>query len=333
MRLRLASLACVSLLCSTCGDDEAKAPVDLRLGGGFTGTVDGARLVIASKDGRVLLDGLPPEAVGVDRPPLTGFATRAVTTTYEMQFGAFKPTMTPEASWAVASSLEASPSNVIVRGSGKELATLSFSTPEEGHLIVTLSPGREAKLDPQAPERSYQLSWGFACDAEDHFAGFGAQAFDADHRGQTVPAFVTEGGIGRSEVDDFAGAWFLQGQRHSSHAPIPEYLSRRGYVLVAETLRRTSFALCSERETAARIEIDLPATVHIFDGPSPAEAIGRASGTFGRPRMPPLVAFAPWLDAVFGSENVRRVAQKLRDESIPSSVIWTEDWRGGDWDG
>jgi alpha-glucosidase len=331
-RTRLALVLLAASSASSCDADDPPPTTDLGLGGGFVGTVEGARLVVASDDGRILLDGLPFGLVGPDAPPLVGFATRTVTTEYEMQFGAFRPTVTPEGGWAVATSLEATEQEVVLRGVDGELARLAFTTPADGHLVVTLTPGPAASLDPSIPERSYQLSWGFACDAEDHFAGFGAQAFDVDHRGQTVPAFVTEGGIGRSENDDFVGAWYLQGQRHSSHAPIPEYLSRRGYVLVAETNRRTSFALCSEDEGAARIEIDLPATVHLFDGPSPAEAIERATATFGRPRMPPMVAFAPWLDAIFGSDNVRRVAQKLRDEGIPSSVIWTEDWRGGDWD-
>src|SRR6185312_11410545 len=63
------------------------------------------------------------------------------------------------------------------------------------------------------------------------------------------------------------------------------------------------------------------------------EAITRATAQFGRPRVPPAFAFAPWNDAIFGSANVRRVAAKLRQVGAPSSVIWTEDWRGGDWNG
>jgi len=49
----------------------------------------------------------------------------------------------------------------------------------------------------------------------------------------------------------------------------------------------------------------------------------------GKPQRPPELIFAPWIDALFGSTNVRRVAQKLRDSGISASVIWTEDWRGG----
>ena len=257
----------------SCGDDETTTPTppfDVDLGGGFEGQVlGGNRLVIRAADGRVLLDGLPPGKVVAEDPPRVGFATRTVVTTYEMQFGAFKPTFAPEAGWRVASTLAKHADGVTLESDTGELARLAFSA-DDGHLVIDLIPGPDGAYDPEDPSRATKLSWGFACDAEDHFAGFGAQTWDADHRGQTVPTFVTEGGIGKSEKDDFSGLWQAQGQRHSSHAPIPEYLSRRGYVLVAETNRRANFALCSESETTARIEVDLPAKIHVFDGPSPA---------------------------------------------------------------
>jgi alpha-glucosidase (family GH31 glycosyl hydrolase) len=50
----------------------------------------------------------------------------------------------------------------------------------------------------------------------------------------------------------------------------------------------------------------------------------------GKPARPPLSIFAPWIDAIYGSDNVRRIAQKLRDNGIPASALWTEDWRGAD---
>ncbi|MFO0553520.1 MAG: glycoside hydrolase family 31 protein [Polyangiaceae bacterium] len=331
LRLGLAPL----LVVLACGDDTSGPvePVDLGLPGGFTGTIaDGDRLVIQAADGRTLLDGLAPDAVAPDGAPLVGFATRTFTSTYEMQYGAFKPTITADGQWRVARHLVPSDGGLqLLDEAYREIASLTFSSPEDGHLVVDLEPGPGAALDPEHPETRTAISWGFACDPSDHFAGFGAQSWDADHRGQTVPTFVTEGGVGKSETDDYIGLWMLQGQRHSSHAPIPEYLSSRGYIFVAESDRRSTFALCSESDSAARVQIDLPAKVHVFDGPTPREAVARASATFGRPRMPPKVAFAPWLDAIFGSENVRAIANELRDDGIPGSVIWTEDWRGGDW--
>lgn len=326
---------------AACSEEELRpAPFDVPLGGDFRGTVwEGSRLTIAAPDGRVLFEGLPPGEDPGDGPPLVGFAARTITTTYEMQYGAFKPTDTPEGPWRIGTKLERAedtdgPEAIrVADDTGEALATLRFASPHQGELTIDLEPGPTAAVDPDHPETRTALSWGFRCDPTDHFAGFGAQSWDADHRGQTVPTFVTEGGIGKSETDDYVGLWMLQGQRHSSQAPLPEYLARRGYVMVVDSPRRSIFALCSEDASVARVQIDMPAVVHVFDGPTPEAAIERATSVFGRPRMPPRVAFAPWLDAVFGSENVRRVAGKLRDEKIPGSVIWTEDWRGGDWSG
>ena len=115
--------------------------------------------------------------------------------------------------------------------------------------------------------------------------------------------------------------------------PLPEFLARRGYVAVADTVARSTFALCSERSDVARMELELPVTLNLFYGPDPHDALARATAHFGRPRVPPAFAFAPWNDAIFGSDNVRRVADKLRAVGAPSSVIWTEDWRGGTWSG
>jgi alpha-glucosidase len=328
-----APLLLAACLLPACADEETGSPpssVDTGVGSGFRVTLaDGSRLVIASADGRVLLDGLPPGEVAADAPPLVGLAVRDVTTSYEMQFGAFKPTDTAKGPWRVAAKLTARDDGEaavldLADDAGEKLAEARLTTPEEGHLVLEVTPGA-------GPERRFSL--GFACDAADHFAGFGSQTHDVDHRGQTVPAFVQEQGIGKDTHDEYSGAWYLAGRRHSSHIPIPQYLARRGYVLTTETAREARFSLCSESESSARVEVELPVKIHLFDGPTPAAALERATATFGRPRMPPRVAFAPWNDAIFGSENVRAIAQKLRAEKVPTSVIWSEDWKGGDING
>jgi sulfoquinovosidase len=312
---------------AACNKSAAEPPsVDLGLGGGFTGTIeDNNRLVIASADGRILLDGLAPGTVPAGGPPLVGFAIQDLTTTFEMQAGAFMPTVTPAGAWRTATHLTWSGGTLaLTDDSGSLLAQIAFSTPAAGHLVADVTPG-------DGPERRF--SWGFACDADDHFAGFGAQTWDVDHLGYTVPVITQEEGIGKIQTDDYDGLWYFEGRRHSAYFPMPEYLSRRGYMLATETNTRPLFALCSESATGARLEVDLPFKVDVFDGPAPADAIDRATAALGRPRMPPEVAFAPWLDAIFGSTAVRDVAAKLRAQGIPTGVIWTEDWHGGAWNG
>ncbi|MBI5536759.1 MAG: hypothetical protein HY898_28825 [Deltaproteobacteria bacterium] len=294
---------------------------------GFQVTItDGAKLTVRAPGGRALLEGLAPKAISGDAPPNVGFAVRDQTTDYQMMFGSFKPTVTTHGPWRVAAKLteQSLPDGKRVDFAddlGTVLGQLTFRCPESGHLKVDIASG-------QGPE--HHFSWGFGCNAEDHFAGFGAQTWDVDHRKQTVPTWVQEEGIGKIETDTYDDLlWYLGGRRHSSHLPIPQYLSRRGYILTTETQGRSIFALCSEQDDAARVEVDLPVAIHLFDGPAPAQAIERATATFGRPRMPPRLAFAPWLDAIYGTSSVLAIAQKARDAQIPASVIWTEDWRGG----
>ncbi len=293
---------------------------------------DDANLTIAGPDGAPLFEGVgASQDVGMsasendDAPPMTGFAVRDVTTSYQMLFGSFKIVDNPNAAWRVAASGKwpgGSAPLVLVDGGGSKLATLSFSVPDDAnHLVVDVEPG-------DGPERRF--SWGLRCNQNDHFLGFGAQTWGADARGETIPIWTSEEGIHKDlTTDDPNANWFTEGRRHSSYMPLPEFLSNRGYFAVAETDHLSTFSMCGERADIARMQVEMPAKIDLFYGPAPTDAITRMTAKFGRPRVPPAFAFAPWNDAIFGSANVRRVANELRDNGIPSSVIWTEDWRGG----
>lgn len=181
------------------------------------------------------------------------------------------------------------------------------------------------------------------CAADEHLVGLGGQSFDVDHKGETVPLFVQEDGIGKfpDSDDSYAGLWFFTGRKHSTHTPMPMVLSSKGYALAVKTDARAVFALGSEKADASRFEAwegTLDLNVFLGDGPRGGDVAGAASrdalghmvAWAGKPPRPPLSIFAPWIDAIFGSANVRRIAQKLRAQGIPASALWTEDWRGGD---
>jgi alpha-glucosidase (family GH31 glycosyl hydrolase) len=334
----------LAVACSSEGTRVASAPVSLGVGG-YTVTVspDTAKLSVAGPDGSALLDGIDastdvgtPQSENDDAPPMTGFAVRDLATTYEMKFGGFKIVDDTSQTWRVVTRAAVTGSTVDLFAGATRVASIAFSQGDDAdHLVAAVTPGDDAPPatgDPSAPRR--RVSWGFGCTGDDQFAGFGAQTWGVDARGETIPIWVEEEGIGKDmTTDDPTGVWYLAGRRHSAYMPLPEFLAKRGYVAVAETVHRSTFALCSERSDVARMELELPVTVHLFAGPDPHEALSRATAHFGRPRVPPAFAFAPWNDAILGSDNVRRVAAKLRQVGAPSSVIWTEDWRGGTWNG
>ncbi|HEY3822731.1 MAG TPA: TIM-barrel domain-containing protein [Polyangiaceae bacterium] len=347
MRAPLALAATVVVIVAGgCGSRRAPGTPPVSLSAGvFTVTVapDTASLSVVGPNGAPLLDGIPssnavgtPQSMNDDAPPMTGFAVRDLGTTTQMSFGSFSMADDTTQPWQVVTRATASASGGVdlFTADGTRVASLAVSQGDDAdNLVVAVTPGDgapPASSDPTAPRR--RLSWGFGCTATDQFAGFGAQTWGVDARGETIPVWVEEEGVGKDlTTDDPTGAWFLVGRRHSAYMPLPEFLSSRGYVAVADTVAKSTFALCSEESDVARMELELPVKVHLFFGPDPHDALSRATAHFGRPRVPPAFAFAPWNDAIFGSENVRRVAAKLRDVGAPSSVIWTEDWRGGSW--
>ncbi len=312
-------------------DGEPSALSTYEIGGFMLDfTFESAQLDIIAPDGRLLVQGLGAVPVEGETPSRSGFAVRDIALDFEDSFGSYRPIEEANGPWIVSTRLSVAGhgdgeiSFSLQADDGNELARLTFTSPDEGHLKAVIEP----------KEAGSRFSWGFACDGDDHFMGFGSQSWDVDHRGFTVPTWVEEQGLGKVENDEYDASWLLgTGRRHSAHIPIPQYWSRRGYILTAETDLRAVFALCSEDEQSARVEIETPSAIHLFDGPTYEEAIERASARFGRPRVPPDFAFAPWLDATYGSENVRRVAEKLREKKIPSSVIWSEDWKGAFWSG
>ena len=192
-----------------------------------------------------------------------------------------------------------------------------------GHVRITLFADTGDRISLATP-----------CGATEHFAGLGGQSYDVDHHGQTVPLWVQEDGIGKDPTpdDQYSGIWFLTGRRHSTHSPQPMLLSSQGYALAVDTNARAVFALCSEQPDVARFEAwepTLDLNVFIGDVASPRDALGLMDAWVGKPATPPATVFAPWIDAIMGSASVRQVAGALRSNGISSSVIWTEDWRGG----
>lgn len=303
-------------------------------------------------DGNVVWETQAGGQAGDKHAPPRGFAaigSRA--TTVEMQFGSFRFKEMPSAEvWRAIDELadvkatETGASFTLRSGDDTvgtgtlEFVTATKSGPDPDaagfprHVRITL----ESDAD--------RIQIATPCPADEKLLGLGGQSFDIDHRGETVPLFVQEDGIGKEAIPDteYTGAWFLSGRKHSTHTPMPMVLSSKGYALSVDTLGRAVFALGPEEHPdVSRFEAwdnTLRLNVFIGDGDrggdvageAAVDALGHMIAAVGKAPRPPLSIFAPWVDAIYGSANVRRVAQKLRTLGIPASAIWTEDWRGGD---
>jgi alpha-glucosidase (family GH31 glycosyl hydrolase) len=316
MRSTVLALGLVLAAC-----DATPPPLTTTLGG-FSVRVESApvRLVVTAADGRVLLDGMPGGPATAEPPAATGLAFRHVDATIETLFGSFRFDESGAPPWTGVerlSSLATTTDGVRFAFAGGGEGTIT--APSDGTLRISVKR-----------ETANRASFAFRCSADEHFLGFGAQAWDVDHRGRTVPMWVSEQGIGKAEDDADRGDWFLTGTRHSTYFPVPFFVSSHGYGLEVETSRRTIVSLCDEREDAIRVETWSGAlTLVLDDGPRPLDVLRRRTARRGRPPVPPPFTFAPWNDAVHGADEVRRVAKLIRDNRVPSSAIWTEDWAGG----
>lgn len=275
--------------------------------------------IILYRDG---VEAWKTESGGGDGKPPHGFAAVS-TKAYAIQqnFGSYRFDENADATiWQSIATL----SNIKPTATG---ATFEFSDGtgtlelEGDHATITLASTKGDSISVSSP----------LADSE-HLVGLGGQSYDVDHRGQHVALFVQEDGIGKDPTPDdlYQGVWFLTGRRHSTHTPMPMMLSSRGYALAIDTTARTVFDLGSEKPDSARYEAwDHVLALHVWIAATPRASLGEMIAWVGKPDHPPPAVFSPWVDAIFGSASVRQVAQALRTNGIASSVIWTEDWRGG----
>lgn len=340
------------LACSAaCGSDPAKVEGDTT-GTADTSDADATAVNDAKETAYCALDDwstnpaaftlgnvLPGATIStfgeVDNPLRALFAFRRAEQDGEMKYGGFLITEHDAGPWQAASQLtdlDACP--VVARAISHVSATLADKDGKKLGDFTAAAQGndkRVIRLTATATDKTLnRASMAWKCQPGEHFIGLGGQSWDVDHRGQTVPLWVSEDGLGKLDHDDENPGWYIQGSRHSTHTPMPIFLSSRGYAVLLDTPARAIVHLCSDDTDAVRLENwQGELKVSFFFGKDVADSLNLLTQATGRPPIPPAWAFAPWLDAMYGSENVRRVAKKLRDNHIPVSAIWTEDWRGG----
>jgi len=160
------------------------------------------------------------------------------------------------------------------------------------------------RLGPRGTQLSLPL------DSHEEIYGFGLQFFSMNHRGKKRAIRVNADP--RSDTGD-------------SHAPVPFYVSSRGYGLLVDTARYATFycgealprpSVSSEEETgdvplytktlqdgeASRIVVEIPAArgadVYLFAGPSMLDAVRRYNLFSGGGVMPPEWGLGCWYRAV-----------------------------------
>jgi alpha-D-xyloside xylohydrolase len=124
-------------------------------------------------------------------------------------------------------------------------------------------------------------------------------------------------------------------ENETMYKPIPFYMSNKGYGLFMHTSSPITCDFGKYYTEAAQLMIgDDQLDLFVFLG-NPKEILDQYTDLTGKASMPPLWSFGLWMSRItyFSETDGRSVADKLRENKIPSDVIhfdtgWFEtDWR------
>ena len=190
-----------------------------------------------------------------------------------------------------------------------------------GAVLFDCSAGPEVgfRFDVPVPGRRRAAAvLDFATTPAERFYGLGGRFNSLDQRGKRAEMWIR---------DPFSATG------DESYVCVPFFISTRGYGLWLDSYARAVFDF--RQADAGRAQVGVAGAkldVYVIVGPAPADVITSYTGLTGRAPLPPQWAFLPWVSA--GSYDnqweVLRVAERMRAENIPCSVIVVEDWRRGD---
>jgi sulfoquinovosidase len=188
------------------------------------------------------------------------------------------------------------------------------------------------RFDLQFTDSTYNRAFlEVATNADERFYGFGMQFSFVDLKGQRVPVWVSEQGIGRGAEPITTGANIVArsgGTPFTTYAPIPHYLTSQSRSLMLETTVYNVFDLTSDDRL--QIEVwDAGFSGQIIAGETPADLIREYTGLVGRMRpLPEWLTTGAVVGMQGGTERVREIYEELQTHEVPISAFWLQDWVG-----
>jgi alpha-glucosidase (family GH31 glycosyl hydrolase) len=189
---------------------------------------------------------------------------------------------------------------------------------------VTGSPTIPANdMEDVSPPGLNEMDLSFHLPADEHFYGLGERYVTTDHRGASYYGWTEEGGIGNGESVPPGPHNPGPNGPSMTHAPMPYFLSSRGYGLWLETTYRHGFDLGNTDPSVWKLSTtETHLRLHAYVHDDPRDVLSVYTAKAGRPALP-----APW---VFGPR--RRVdrnnmvngvpeEQALRDQGVPTTMV------------
>jgi alpha-glucosidase len=165
-----------------------------------------------------------------------------------------------------------------------------------------------------------RLSLAFRMHDDDHFFGFGERFVDSDQRGYRLTTWVEDGGMGSGEAVAPSDTEPFPSGRGQTNAPIPWFMSPRGFGLLQNTTFRTTYHLGDEHADSWRVEAaDRRWDATLFADADPNKLVESLTEVTGRPPKVADWVLAPRRRGNIGSDEM----QKLRAAHVPTSVIDT----------
>ncbi|MGM0578789.1 MAG: TIM-barrel domain-containing protein [Myxococcota bacterium] len=194
-------------------------------------------------------------------------------------------------------------------------AGLRFSTTAGGHLRIHVVGDGEIG--------GGRVRWLLGTD--EAWFGLGAQVTGLDLRGHLYPLWTQEQGIGKPED---GGLFPLTNIPEAAYAPMGVWHTTAGWSGILDVDAYTELDLTGEVASLTTWR-QRPGFV-VIATETPRARMAAVTEIVGRIEPPAPWVFGPWNDAVGGPERLEEVSTRLREEAIPSSAIWSEDWIGGE---
>jgi alpha-glucosidase (family GH31 glycosyl hydrolase) len=168
-----------------------------------------------------------------------------------------------------------------------------------------------------------RVALSFKSGPNDHYFGMGERYNTADQAGNLVYNWTQEGcavNCKNTEVTYF---------------PVPFFLNPAGYGLLLDDTHYSVFDFGHTQSNVMEItNWNDSLNLVFFYGPSPLSVIENYTAFTGRITLPAAWAFGTWVSATAnklqgtkdGSTHVRKVMADCRDNHIPCSALWSEDW-------
>jgi hypothetical protein len=145
------------------------------------------------------------------------------------------------------------------------------------------------KVTINAPDDANHVSCSFGSDSDERFYGFGSPTWTSQHRGNSIPVWVTEQLLGRITEENPSNYLELKGHPYDNQIPIPFFMSSNGYGILLDTTYRSLFEMCTDDHPDSwRLETwNNETSFYIFTGNTFIDLIKTYTLISGRPEMPP----------------------------------------------